>query len=88
MRISSQMPRVLFRTTGRQKDCLSGIIHFCKERCMFRFKGQGLVEYALIIAVVAIVAVVALNLLGGQISNMFHSMTNVLQQNPVPTATP
>ena len=41
-------------------------------------KGQGLTEYALIIALVAIVAVAALTLLGGQIDTIFGSITNEL----------
>ena len=41
-------------------------------------KGQGLTEYALIIALVAIVAVAALTLLGGQISGIFDDVTGDL----------
>jgi pilus assembly protein Flp/PilA len=41
-------------------------------------KGQGLTEYALIIALVAIVAVAALTLLGGQISGIFNTITGDL----------
>ncbi len=41
-------------------------------------KGQGLTEYALIIALVAIVAVAALTLLGGQIDTIFGSITGAL----------
>jgi pilus assembly protein Flp/PilA len=41
-------------------------------------KGQGLTEYALIIALVAIVAVAALTLLGGQIDTIFGSITTEL----------
>jgi pilus assembly protein Flp/PilA len=41
-------------------------------------KGQGLTEYALIIALVAIVAVAALTLLGGQISGIFGDITTDL----------
>jgi pilus assembly protein Flp/PilA len=41
-------------------------------------KGQGLTEYALIIALVAIVAVAALTLLGGQIDAIFGSITTQL----------
>jgi pilus assembly protein Flp/PilA len=49
---------------------------------MMRFfrdeRGQGLTEYALIIALVAIVAVAALTLLGGQIDAIFGSITTQL----------
>ncbi len=41
-------------------------------------KGQGLTEYALIIALVAIVAVAALTLLGGQIGAIFGDITTDL----------
>ncbi len=41
-------------------------------------KGQGLTEYALIIALVAIVAVAALTLLGGQINTIFGTITGNL----------
>ena len=41
-------------------------------------EGQGLTEYALIIALVAIVAVAALTLLGGQISAIFTDINGDL----------
>ena len=41
-------------------------------------RGQGLTEYALIIALVALVAVAALTLLGGQISTIFGDITSEL----------
>jgi pilus assembly protein Flp/PilA len=37
-------------------------------------KGQGLVEYALIIALVAIVIVVILSLFGQQIANLYENV--------------
>ena len=40
--------------------------------------GQGLTEYALIIALVAIVAVAALTLLGGQIGGIFGNINTEL----------
>ena len=40
--------------------------------------GQGLTEYALIIALVAIVAVAALTLLGGQINAIFNDINGEL----------
>ena len=36
--------------------------------------GQGLAEYALILALIAIVAIVALIFLGGQISNILNTV--------------
>ena len=43
-----------------------------------REEGQGLVEYALIIVLVAIVVIVALTALGGQVTSVFESITNAL----------
>jgi len=40
--------------------------------------GQGLVEYALIIALVAIVAIAGLSLLGGKSNNSLSNATNAL----------
>ncbi len=37
--------------------------------------GQGLAEYALILALIAIVAIVALVFLGNQISGVFHTIS-------------
>ncbi len=37
-------------------------------------EGQGLAEYALILALIAIVAIVALIFLGGQISNILNTV--------------
>jgi pilus assembly protein Flp/PilA len=41
-------------------------------------KGQGLVEYALIIVLVSIVVIVALGLLGGQVNSVFQTITTTL----------
>ncbi len=41
-------------------------------------KGQGLVEYALILVLVAIVVIAALTLLGPQIGRIFSSINNSL----------
>jgi pilus assembly protein Flp/PilA len=48
--------------------------------CWFRKEesGQGMVEYALIIALIAIVAIVALKLLGGKVFNIFSNANNKL----------
>ena len=41
-------------------------------------KGQGLVEYALIIVLIAIVVIAALTVLGTQISTVFSRITSEL----------
>ena len=38
--------------------------------------GQGLAEYALILALIAIVAIIALLFLGGQVSNILSDVGN------------
>ena len=44
-----------------------------------REEGQGLVEYALILVLVAIVVIAILMLVGPQIANIFSQLTNGLQ---------
>lgn len=44
-----------------------------------REEGQGLVEYALILVLVAIVVIAILTLLGPQIANVFSKITNGLE---------
>ena len=41
-------------------------------------KGQGLVEYALIIVLIAIVVIVVLTLLGTQVQNVFSRIASAL----------
>ncbi len=41
-------------------------------------RGQGLVEYALIIAVIAIAVILAMGFLSGKISDMFSKVGNSL----------
>jgi pilus assembly protein Flp/PilA len=40
--------------------------------------GQGLTEYALILALIALIAIAALTLLGGQVSNEMSTVANSL----------
>ncbi len=48
------------------------------SRLFGRERGQGLVEYALIIALVAIVVIATLILLGPQIASIFQNISNNL----------
>ena len=43
-----------------------------------RTRGQGMLEYALIIALVAVVVIASLMLLGPQVSTIFHKVSNNL----------
>mgnify|MGYP000988637831 CR=1 FL=1 len=45
-------------------------------------KGQGLVEYALIIVLIAIVVIIALSLLGTEIGNVFNDIQERLANRP------
>ena len=44
-----------------------------------REEGQGLVEYALILVLIAIVVIVILGLLGDEVSTVFSQITSGLQ---------
>ena len=48
------------------------------KRRLRREEGQGLVEYALILALIAILVIVALKFLQPQISNTLNSVSNAL----------
>lgn len=54
--------------------------HIIMKKSLLRSgqKGQGLVEYSLIIALVAIVVIAILVLMGPQIGNIFSTITNGL----------
>jgi pilus assembly protein Flp/PilA len=58
------------------------IIYSLKESAIMLFvpqeEGQGLVEYALILVLVAIVVIAILTLLGPQIGNVFSGIVNAL----------
>ena len=41
-------------------------------------KGQGLVEYAIILALIAIVVIAVMSILGGKVQNVFNSISNSL----------
>ena len=44
--------------------------------------GQGLAEYALILALIAIVAIVALTFLGSQLAEIFQNIGNIISGQP------
>ncbi len=41
-------------------------------------KGQGLVEYAIILALIAIVVIAVMSILGQRVQNVFNSISNSL----------
>lgn len=41
-------------------------------------KGQGLVEYALILVLIAVLVIVIMSLLGGSINNIFSTITSTM----------
>jgi len=47
-------------------------------RLSLESKGQGLTEYALILALIAIVAIAALTLLGGRVTSVLSTTANHL----------
>ena len=52
---------------------LSKLMSFFKKE-----RGQGMVEYGLIIALVAIAVITAITLLGGNLNNIFQTINNTL----------
>lgn len=54
-------------------------VHVWVARYVHDQRAQGMVEYALILVLVAIIVVVALSALGAQISHVFESITGKLQ---------
>ena len=49
------------------------------EHASHRESGQGMVEYALILALVALVAIVALGLVGTQVNTFFSDLVSFMQ---------
>jgi pilus assembly protein Flp/PilA len=50
------------------------LVQYLVARFFDREEGQGLAEYALILALIAIIAIVALIFLGGAISGILHTV--------------
>ncbi len=60
------------------KNLTGGITMELIRRFMVEEEGQGLVEYALIIGLIAVVAIAALTASGGSISSMFNTISSKL----------
>jgi pilus assembly protein Flp/PilA len=54
------------------------------KRFIYEEKGQGMVEYGLILALVAVVVIVALTSIGTQISAKFTEIATKLGATPTP----
>lgn len=54
------------------------MLNWILARMYSHARGQGMLEYALIIALVAVVVIAALVLLGPQIANIFNQVNNNL----------
>ena len=65
---------------SRLRKLLAG----CEGRLPDRGKGQGLVEYSLLLVLVAMTVVAILTILGPQIGNAFSTITSELSPLPGP----
>jgi Flp pilus assembly pilin Flp len=61
-------------------DCYNGgVNHFCRKEenpmlVPVKNRGQGMVEYALILVLVVIVAMIGIGLLGGLVVNLYQTV--------------
>jgi pilus assembly protein Flp/PilA len=53
---------------------------FGRTRLTAREEGQGMVEYALILVLIAIVVIVILQVVGKQVNNVFSNISNGLDK--------
>jgi pilus assembly protein Flp/PilA len=53
---------------------------FARTRLAAREDGQGMVEYALILVLIAIVVIVILQIVGKQVNNVFSNISNGLSK--------
>jgi len=51
-----------------------------KDRLANREEGQGMVEYALILVLIAVVVIIILSVVGKQVNNVFSNVSNGLNQ--------
>lgn len=66
---------------GSMQEGGYGMINYFKTLWELRFgneEGQTMIEYALLVALIAIVVIAALTILGPQIGNKFNSIGNNL----------
>ena len=57
---------------------IKSIINYLKVK-LAKEEGQGMVEYGLIIAVIAVVVLIALTPVGGAVSDVFNNIVNSIR---------
>ena len=57
-----------------------GLIRRLVDRLMRRERGQGMVEYALILVLIAVVVIAVLIVLGNQVQNVFCNISGAMGQ--------
>ena len=67
--------RSLTRISLTLRGALDRLFAFCCRAGTYGERGQGMVEYALVLVLITVVAVVSLTVIGGQISNIFSNVT-------------
>jgi len=69
--LTSQQNGLCWSGNKIKKECMKMLKRFLKEEA-----GQGMVEYGLIIALVAVVLIAALTLMGGNLKGMFENVAD------------
>jgi pilus assembly protein Flp/PilA len=59
---------------------LAGLIRRLVERLRRNEQGQGMVEYALILVLIAVVVIAVLIILGNQVANVFCNISGAIGQ--------
>ena len=72
--------RSLTRISLTLRGAFDRLFAFCCRANTHGERGQGMVEYALVVAFITIVVVVSLTVVGNQLSNIFSNVT--LQLGP------
>jgi pilus assembly protein Flp/PilA len=57
---------------------IAGLIRRFLERFFFTERGQGMVEYALILVLIAVIVIAVLMVLGNQVQNVFCNISGAM----------
>src|SRR5712691_1115296 len=76
------LPRRVLIRTGSRESGLGSTLHLL-IRFRSRQSGQGMVEYALILALVVLVVIIALIATGGQAKNLYSDIVTTMCNNHV-----